>query len=341
MKNSFKTKLLQSIRASFFREFGSSDVDMIRQLSRSGNSQVYQLQSGEISYVLKAFEPNAEGERRMDHEVEALMFFGRHGIEQVPQLVASDRASHLLLLSYIEGSAHAGQWDESDMEQLCAFLQTLHKASRLPEAGKLPDASDSCMSLGDIMESIDERYHRLVSTSADKRVQSFLRDSFRSVYDTCISTFEKQAQTLRISRAEQTLSPSDFGFHNAICTSSGQWYFVDFEHFGWDDPAKLIIDTIIHPQLCLSDAMRQLFLTRCYQIYDQINLPKRLRMYYPFLALKWCLIFLNEFLPEGKHRRQFAGRTTDESALERQLESAAHMLTTAERGLEEFPYAVQ
>ena len=36
----------------------------------------------------------------------------------------------------------------------------------------------------------------------------------------------------------RTLSPSDFGFHNALRTPAGTMVFLDFEYFGWDDPAK-------------------------------------------------------------------------------------------------------
>ena len=37
------------------------------------------------------------------------------------------------------------------------------------------------------------------------------------------------------------ISPSDFGFHNALRTNTGPVFF-DFEFSGWDDPAKTIID---------------------------------------------------------------------------------------------------
>ena len=42
------------------------------------------------------------------------------------------------------------------------------------------------------------------------------------------------------------LSPSDFGFHNALLRGrpgvpgARDWVFLDFEYFGWDDPAKTV-----------------------------------------------------------------------------------------------------
>jgi hypothetical protein len=35
--------------------------------------------------------------------------------------------------------------------------------------------------------------------------------------------------------------------------------------------------------------------------------PVRLQAYYPLFGIKWCLILLNEFLPESVVRRRFAG----------------------------------
>ena len=38
------------------------------------------------------------------------------------------------------------------------------------------------------------------------------------------------------------ISPSDFGFHNVLRRPGGHLVFLDFEHAGWDDPAKLFGD---------------------------------------------------------------------------------------------------
>ena len=42
--------------------------------------------------------------------------------------------------------------------------------------------------------------------------------------------------------ADRVLSPSDFGFHNALLDRQGNVRFFDFEYAGWDDPAKLVCD---------------------------------------------------------------------------------------------------
>ena len=55
----------------------------------------------------------------------------------------------------------------------------------------------------------------------------------------------------------QVLSPSDFGFHNAILKESGDLVFLDFEYFGRDDPVKLMADFIWHPGMKLSNLQKR------------------------------------------------------------------------------------
>ena len=45
------------------------------------------------------------------------------------------------------------------------------------------------------------------------------------------------------------LSPSDFGFHNALVDDDGQVTFLDFEYAGRDDPAKLVSDFFCQPEI--------------------------------------------------------------------------------------------
>ena len=56
------------------------------------------------------------------------------------------------------------------------------------------------------------------------------------------------------------LSPSDFGFHNAIRRASGELCFIDFEYAGQDDPAKMACDFLCQPEVPVPDACRERFL---------------------------------------------------------------------------------
>jgi hypothetical protein len=120
------------------------------------------------------------------------------------------------------------------------------------------------------------------------------------------------------------LSPSDFGFHNAIRRPDGSLVFIDFEYFGWDDPAKLVSDFLWHPAMQLSEAHKQQFVSGVARaLNNHALLAQRLPVAYPLYGVKWCTILLNEFLPEHWARRTFAGDTRPrETVLAEQLHKA-------------------
>ena len=139
-----------------------------------------------------------------------------------------------------------------------------------------------------------------------------------------------------ISLGQRTLSPSDFGFHNTLRLANGRLVFVDFEYFGWDDPAKLIADFIHHPAVPLDPGLKHHFLRAALVLYNRDPaLPGRLDLVYPLLGLKWCLIMLNEFLPDGLTRRKLANASLDvDLALNTQLGKAEHKLRQVQTFME-------
>jgi hypothetical protein len=108
----------------------------------------------------------------------------------------------------------------------------------------------------------------------------------------------------------RTLSPSDFGFHNALLRRGGGLVFLDLEYFGWDDPVKLISDFLLHPGMSLSFASKQRYAAA--MLHEFPEAAARFEAVHPMYGLKWCLIVLNEFLPAHLARRKFAGLTDRE-----------------------------
>jgi hypothetical protein len=140
---------------------------------------------------------------------------------------------------------------------------------------------------------------------------------------------------------QRTLSPSDFGFHNALRQRDGRMIFLDFEYFGWDDPAKMIADFLLHPAMELSRELKMKFASAMFRRFsDWPGLVGRVESVYPLYGFKWCLIFLNEFLPDQMLRRQFAAvAAPDRAALQMlQLDKARQMLDRIRHEYERFPY---
>jgi hypothetical protein len=135
-----------------------------------------------------------------------------------------------------------------------------------------------------------------------------------------------------LPRAQQTLSPSDFGLHNALRSGAGLT-FVDFEYFGWDDPVKLVADVLWHPGMALGQPLRQKFFRSAADVYEvDAHFRGRFERDAPLYGLRWALIVLNEFLPGVWERRVAAGQAADRpAALERQLAKADALLGRVRR----------
>ena len=121
-----------------------------------------------------------------------------------------------------------------------------------------------------------------------------------------------------LTQEDLTLSPSDFGFHNALEKDSGEIIFHDFEYFGWDDPVKLMCDFAFHPGMELNREMRKLWFRATLKLYGAGLLP-RLNASWPLYGLCWVLILLNEFRSDVWARRCAADPTLTDSRVDLQF----------------------
>jgi len=147
-----------------------------------------------------------------------------------------------------------------------------------------------------------------------------------------------------IGLQERTLSPSDVGFHNALKNSDGRIIFLDFEYFGWDDPAKMISDFLLHPAMAFGEDLKKRFASGIFRAFQlNANLLRRLEIVYPLFGFKWCLIFLNEFIPGELKRRNFSrGNWNAKADLQReQLAKASQMLRFIQGVYRDFPYKIE
>ena len=137
------------------------------------------------------------------------------------------------------------------------------------------------------------------------------------------------------------MSPSDYGFHNALRQDNGELVFLDFEYFGWDDPAKMISDFLLHPARMIDFSLKQQFFSEILAGFSENKtLSTRVKIVYPLFGIKWCLILLNEFIPEQLLRRGFADiNPIDKRERQaQQLAKAKQMLTQIKGDYEQFPY---
>lgn len=321
-------------------------VGSLRTLHGGRNNRIYRFEAGGGSYVAKVyFAHRGDPRDRLGVEFEALRFLRAHGVTSVPEPVASEPASRLAIYRFVSGAAVTSV-EERDVDDAVCFLQRLRELTGSPGSRSLPAASEACFSVEAAIRSVEGRLARLTSVPPGDAVEREFREFLAAVRPALDAVArrarERAAPDRELPRGERTLSPSDFGFHNALRPPEGGLVFLDFEYFGWDDPAKTISDFLLHPAMSLDARLKQRFVAGALDALGRGGgLPQRLEALYPVYGLKWCLLLLNEFVPEDRERRHFAvaGSGDPGAARPLQLERARALLVRVMSECESFPYA--
>jgi hypothetical protein len=318
-------------------------VSGFARIGKGGNSKVYRVECNDGSrYVAKFyFERTMDGLDRLEVEFSGLSFLWDNGVRCIAQPLASDRESQIALYEHLDGepvdSRLAG---EREIEHVTNFAAQLKALTAAPRADQLPRAAEACFSFEALHEYIAGRLARLENVRAEGPSYAALADFLREDFAPALACVAARGRTAlgeegwkaQLPRGAWTLSPSDFGLHNALRQSDGSLVFVDFEYFGWDDPAKMIADFVLHPAMELTQPIRRAYVARMLACFAaDPALARRLALIYPLFALKWCMILLNEFVPRFIARREFAGRDAPdrEGVRARQLLKSRTMLGRA------------
>lgn len=298
---------VEDIRSAATRLCGT-EVTALTAVAGGGNNRIYRIEAGRMVYALKAYASREHDPRdRLNQEFAGLRFVNERLPQRVPAALAADPELGLALYAWVEGTRVAHH-DANDVRVAAGFAHALHAARTDPAAQRLAPASEAIFGNADLIEQIEARLRRLRGVATgEPHLAEFLRDRFEPEFAAHRQVDPAFAVLPLVYR---TLSPSDFGFHNALRRPDGELVFIDFEYFGWDDPVKLVCDFLWHPAVELSAAERTVLVTAAAATYgDDPAYAARREAYEPLIALRWVAIVLNEFLPEVWERRVYAGQT--------------------------------
>lgn len=318
-------------------------VRSINPMTGGRNNKVFALTlSDERVFLLKLYYHAPHDSRdRLGQEIAFLKHLAESGCTCVPAVIAAEPTSHAALLEFIQGSRLQLE-DVTDnlIQQAIEFFRQTNQSRETLSARKLPPASEACFSLADHVQTTQRRVDRLdnllVEEAVDKEAVRFVHEQLRPHWKRVREQIEAKRQspelTLSLPTSDRRLSPSDFGFHNALREPSGRIRFLDFEYAGWDDPAKLVCDFANQPDMLLDRRLSDLFKEAV--IVDSAEpqaLRQRIAMLEPLYQVKWVCICLNDFLATGRDRHRFTdGEKSDHLARRKsQLDRARTMLERA------------
>ena len=308
-------------------------VKKCEKISGRGNSQVYKLTSMDTrQYALKMYPDRSnDGRTRLKTEFNAVKFLRANGFDNIPDAVRKDDDLNLGLYSWVSGQS-INTPDHQDLSQAVEFVRRLYKVSEGSQYSADELATEACLSARELVNQVDVRFKRLRSFSMNNPALSeFLNRSFRPVWrdlkQNLAQSWPESSREKDLDPKYCILSPSDFGFHNAL-KNSGEITFIDLEYFGWDDPVKLTADFLWHPAMKLNPEMTAKWKEAMLGIFaSDPKFAGRLHAAMPLYGLRWALIVLNEFLPGFAERRRNAS-STDPGDLEKsrkvQLKKAKH-----------------
>lgn len=302
-------------------------------IAGGGNNRVFRVESAARPVVLKAYFRDASDPRdRLRADFGFSSFSWEVGARALPQPLANDPEAGMAVYEFVAGRKLApGEVAAAHVAEAASFVHAINEQRSDPRAAGLPEASEACFSIAAHVACVDRRVARVEEIDvasprgreAADLVARRMVPAWHRVRESVLSTAGTVAAE-PLATGDRCLSPSDFGFHNAILATDGRLRFLDFEYAGHDDPAKMACDFFCQPAVPVPREHLPLFVASLAGLWESPSaFRRRVDLLLPVYELKWCCIMLNEFLP-ADGRRTFAGAGTD-----REVRRAAQLAKVA------------
>ncbi|WP_081310467.1 phosphotransferase [Pseudoalteromonas luteoviolacea] len=266
------------------------------------NNLGVKIEAGGQTWFLKCFEATHLNTRQK--QLNEFMFsqaIYNAGTLATPKPIAINATHNVSLFEYIAGSK-VEQATSSAITAAISFVKSINSSAPKQALNIASESADSLLGFADIVKN---RLAKFSHTRLDNaQLYCELQLTLNNIRDR-YNTVTQEIPTHWTKKIDQNVvSPSDFGFHNAI-SRDNQFYFIDFEYAGMDTAWKLFADFFSQPAVPVDIAYANKFLSLA--IFQPLKLnPQDTLKVFELTLLKWCLIMLNEFLPDVQARRIFS-----------------------------------
>jgi len=292
-------------------ELPSEDLQ-INPIDGGGNNKAYLVQTKSEKYLAKVYYSHPDDLRdRLGNEFSFLTYAWNIGLRCIPKPILSSVENNIGLYEFLEGrKLTPSELSQQHILKSAYFIRDLNQWQERDKS--LPSASESCFSIEEHLLMIDYRFKKLESIQldldVDRQAHVFIGD-LKKKWCEIKASIRSKAKPIseELNLEDRCISPSDFGFHNALVTDNDSLNFIDFEYAGWDDPAKMVGDFFTQPEVPVSLKYFDEFISEAMNYSKNKELLiERTHLLFPIFRIKWCCILLNEFLPSSARRRQFA-----------------------------------
>jgi hypothetical protein len=288
---------------SLLTQIGKTAPSTLIALAGGRNNRVWRIDCGSESFLLKNyFWSESDPRDRLGQEWAFLDFLQSICSRKAPAPLAKNPSTRFALMEFISGNPPQ-EIGETDILDAAQFFAEMNAQRAFAE--NLRPVSEACFSIQAHLETAAARIGRLqqIQSTSEEHEQAllFVRETLLPLWHELRKRIEVLPDSARreiLPFSKRCLSPSDFGFHNAIRQSDGTLRYVDFEYAGWDDPAKTLIDFTNQPDRLLPENLAALFLEKTIPLFPNPDaLLNRLTLLTPLYQIKWACICLNAFFP--------------------------------------------
>lgn len=278
-------------------------------LSGGINNKVYRCESGDQKWVIKGYAPKKPAERdHMKAELQFLRYASIAAPDHTPKLLNIDSHRRCVILEYLEGTyfKEGVPPPPEAVDAAVSFIKLLNSDRRLAQDSIEVDAAEGFLSLTKHLENVRIRLEAMSTEHLDNSNKEEANDllqiiasELKRVEDQTDRGIARGKVSDEISTSQRCVSPSDFGFHNAVATPTGIKFF-DFEFAGWDDPAKTIIDFVLQPKIPVVGYPFPMY--EAWEPREREGIRGRCIHLAPILRLKWLCIILSVLNPRRLKR---------------------------------------
>lgn len=292
---------LKDATAELAATAGIEGEPKLQRLRSNGDNRLLRVEVDGATFLLKRyFAGTCDRRDRVRREFAFARYAWSLGVHNIPQPIAADYTRQMALFRFVDGSRlTAATVTREHLDAAVELVWRINHERDALAAQALPPACGRVRSMEEHRQAISTRLADLAERADGVRVDAGVRDLIDAGLRPAWARIAAVLPADSNSWPEfACLTPSDFGFHNAIIGDDGRLYFHDFEHSGWDDPERLVAELFASPLVPIALSWVVPF---AQGIAAALDLPddfvERAARLIPLYRVYSCCALLDEILP--------------------------------------------
>lgn len=263
-----------------------------KKIHSGGNSSVYEWESLQGSFIVKKFSgSNSNIIERFEREKSSLILLDSNEVQNVPKLLYSDFDAKIIITNKLPGNKPVKVTLDIFMQYFNTSRLLQSDRITVPKELIIKNASDSLLEPFELISKIRKEFNEVkISIKGDfDACNKFYSEAEKIINERekCLNEIKGISQSLG---HQKIFSFSDLGPRNMLLDDS-KLYFVDFEHAGWDNPIKGIIDLLICPSNNITNKDIEEIVEFLLDNKEDSFIESFLG-WLPILNIKWVIIYI-------------------------------------------------